>query len=153
MQAVRPDAGLSPPGCLCSRPLENHTMSNELQNYIPLLMVFGLASFVATMILNTSRLLGPKIRTREKLMPYECGNDPVGSARERFSVKFYLVCLLFILFDIEAIVLIPWAVVYKALADELGNKLFVYGEMMLFVATLFIGYIYVWKKGVFDWSK
>ncbi len=128
-------------------------MSNDLQNYIPLLMSFGLASLIATTLLITSRLLGPRIQTREKLMPYECGNDPVGNARDRFSVKFYLVCLLFILFDIEAIILIPWAVVYRALAEELGNKLFVYAEMMIFVATLFVGYIYVWKKGVFDWSK
>ncbi len=128
-------------------------MAGDLQSYIPLLMTFGLASLVATLILSASRLLGPKIKTREKLMPYECGNNPVGSARERFSVKFYLVCLLFILFDIEAIVLIPWAVVYRALAEELGDKLFVYAEMIIFVATLFVGYIYVWKKGVFDWSK
>lgn len=123
-----------------------------MQNYIPILMVFGLAAFVATMILNTSRLIGPRLRTREKLMPYECGNDPVGSARERFSVKFYLICLLFILFDIEAIFLIPWAVVFKSLAEQ-TTKVFVYGEMMIFVATLFIGYIYVWRKGVFNWNK
>lgn len=115
-------------------------------------MVFGLTSFVAFNILNVSRLIGPRLKTREKLMPYECGNDPVGSARERFSVKFYLVCLLFILFDIEAIFLIPWAVVFKKLAAEV-SKGFVFTEMMIFIATLFIGYVYVWKKGVFNWNK
>jgi NADH-quinone oxidoreductase subunit A len=133
-------------------PRRSMVSRHPMQNYIPILMVFGLTSFVAFNILNVSRLIGPRLKTREKLMPYECGNDPVGSARERFSVKFYLVCLLFILFDIEAIFLIPWAVVFKKLAAEV-SKGFVFTEMMIFIATLFIGYVYVWKKGVFNWNK
>ncbi len=115
-------------------------------------MVFGLVATVSLLIVNTSRLLGPRLKTREKLMPYECGKDPIGSARERFSVKFYLVCLLFILFDIEAIFLIPWAVVFKKLAVEL-SRAYVFTEMMVFIAMLFVGYIYVWKKGAFNWNK
>ncbi|HMW01969.1 MAG TPA: NADH-quinone oxidoreductase subunit A [Acidobacteriota bacterium] len=127
---------------------------DSLLAYFPILMVFFLAAGTALVMLNTSRLIGPRLNTREKLMPYECGKDPVGSAHERFSVKFYLICLLFILFDIEAIFLIPWAVVFKDLAAiSQGFKIFVFSEMMVFITILFIGYIYIWKKGVFRWNK
>ena len=85
-------------------------------------------------------------------MPYECGKDPVGTARERFSVKFYMVALLFILFDIEAIFFVPWAVIFRQLAVEI-SKGFVFMEMMLFIVVLLVGYIYVWKKGILDWRK
>lgn len=98
-----------------------------------------------------SQLVGQRKQTRTKLMPYECGKDPVGSARERFSVKFYMIAMIFILFDIEVIFLIPWAVVFKSLRDS-GFSTLVYVEMMLFVALLLVGYIYVWKKGAFDWG-
>jgi NADH-quinone oxidoreductase subunit A len=84
-------------------------------------------------------------------MPYECGKDPVGSARERFSVKFYLIAMIFILFDIEVIFLVPWAVVFKSLASQ-GMRTLVYVEMMLFVVLLLAGYVYVLKKGAFEWS-
>ena len=88
------------------------------------------------------------------MMPYECGKDPVGTARERFSVKFYLIAMIFILFDIEVIFLVPWAVVFKTLAGPTyGLRTLVYAEMMLFVALLLAGYIYVIKKGAFDWSE
>jgi NADH-quinone oxidoreductase subunit A len=100
-----------------------------------------------------SQLVGQRKQTRTKLMPYECGKDPVGSARERFSVKFYLIAMIFILFDIELIFLMPWAVVFKSLAAQgafMRNLIFV--EMMLFVVLLLVGYVYVWKKGLFDWS-
>jgi NADH-quinone oxidoreductase subunit A len=87
-------------------------------------------------------------------MPYECGKDPVGSARERFSVKFYLIAMIFILFDIEVIFLVPWAAVYKALAAQgAAMRSFVYLEMMVFIGLLFVGYIYVVKKGAFDWGE
>ena len=87
-------------------------------------------------------------------MPYECGKDPVGSARERFSVKFYLIGMLFILFDIEVIFLVPWAVVFKALAGPPYNlRNLIYLEMILFIVLLLVGYIYVIKKGAFDWSE
>lgn len=86
-------------------------------------------------------------------MPYECGKDPVGSARERFSVKFYLIAMIFILFDIEVIFLMPWAVVAKAMvARGTVTGTFVYVEMMIFIALLLVGYIYVVKKGAFDWG-
>jgi NADH-quinone oxidoreductase subunit B len=101
-----------------------------------------------------SQFVGQRKQTRTKLMPYECGKDPVGSARERFSVKFYLIAMLFILFDIEVIFLVPWAAVFKTLAG-LGPAMrwFVYLEMMVFVGLLLVGYIYVVKKGAFDWGE
>jgi NADH-quinone oxidoreductase subunit A len=87
-------------------------------------------------------------------MPYECGKDPVGSARERFSVKFYLIAMIFILFDIEVIFLVPWAAVFKSLASQgAAMRQFVYLEMMVFVGLLLAGYIYVVKKGAFDWGE
>jgi NADH-quinone oxidoreductase subunit A len=121
-------------------------------NYIPILMMFGLALAVAIGMVLASKFIGQQLPTREKLMPYECGKDPVGSARERFSIKFYMVALLFILFDIEAIFFVPWAVVFRQLAVEI-SKPFVFIEMMLFVVVLLVGYIYVWKKGILDWRK
>ena len=98
-----------------------------------------------------SQLVGQRKQTRTKLMPYECGKDPVGSARERFSVKFYLIAMIFILFDIEVIFLIPWAVVFRQFAGG-GYRALIYVEMMLFVVLLLVGYIYVVKKGAFDWG-
>src|SRR5919107_2387928 len=93
-----------------------------------------------------SQLVGQRKQTRTKLMPYECGKDPVGSARERFSIKFYLIAMIFILFDIEVIFLVPWAVVFKTLSLG-GLRNLVYAEMMIFVVLLLVGYVYVVKKG------
>ena len=126
--------------------------STSMADYIPILLMFGLAVIVSCTLILLSRLLGQRVSTREKLMPYECGKDPVGSAHERFSVKFYMVALLFILFDIEAIFFVPWAVVFRRLAVEI-SKTFVFFEMMIFIAVLLVGYIYVWRKGVLDWRK
>ena len=107
---------------------------------------------VGNVLLST--FVGQRKRTRTKLMPYECGKDPVGSARERFSVKFYLIAMIFILFDIEVIFLVPWAAVYKALANQgAAMRSFAYLEMMIFVGLLFVGYIYIVKKGAFDWGE
>ena len=90
---------------------------------------------------------GSKNPNPRKLAPYECGIDPVGTARERFSVKFYLVAMLFLLFDIEAVFFFPWAVVYREL------QLFGFFEMLLFMAAILAGYIYVWKKGALEWER
>ncbi|HVS21003.1 MAG TPA: NADH-quinone oxidoreductase subunit A, partial [Pyrinomonadaceae bacterium] len=110
------------------------------------------AGFAVTFI-TLSQFVGQRKRTRTKLMPYECGKDPVGSARERFSVKFYLIAMIFILFDIEVIFLVPWAVVFKRLSSpEYGLRNLVYFEMLVFIALLAVGLIYVIKKGAFDWS-
>jgi NADH-quinone oxidoreductase subunit A len=117
-------------------------------------MVFMVALGFAGLNVLASWLLGQRKSTRMKLMPYECGKDPVGTARERFSVKFYLVAMIFILFDIEAIFLIPWAVVFKTFqASGAFWKWLIFIEMMIFVVLLLAGYAYIWKKGAFDWGE
>ncbi|HEX8473594.1 MAG TPA: NADH-quinone oxidoreductase subunit A [Pyrinomonadaceae bacterium] len=126
----------------------------DLNAYLPILLMFLVAGGFAVMNVTLSSFVGQRKRTRTKLMPYECGKDPVGSARERFSVKFYLIAMIFILFDIELIFLMPWAVVYRSLAETGGAmRTLIYVEMMLFVALLLVGYVYVLKKGLFDWSE
>jgi NADH-quinone oxidoreductase subunit A len=129
-------------------------MTFNLVDYLPVLLMFVVAAGFAVTFITLSQLVGQRKRTRTKLMPYECGKDPVGSARERFSVKFYLIAMIFILFDIEVIFLVPWAVVFKRLASpEYGMRNLVYFEMLLFIGLLAVGLIYVIKKGAFDWSE
>jgi NADH-quinone oxidoreductase subunit A len=123
-----------------------------MKEYIPILIVFIFVAGFAVTNIVLSHVVGRRKDTRAKLMPYECGMDPVGSAHQRFSVKFYLIAMLFILFDIEAIFLLPWAVVFKTLSQTI-SKPFVFFEMMIFVAVLLVGYIYVWKKGLFEWNR
>ncbi len=112
--------------------------------------------FAASQLLVT-QLIGPRKRTATKLMPYECGKDPVGSARDRYSIKFYTVAVIFLLFDIEVLFMIPFAVAFKSLlAAERGSGI-AFGtialiEILVFIATLIVGFIYVWKKGTFDWG-
>ena len=126
-------------------------MRFQLSDYLPILLMFIVAAGFAVGNILLSQFVGQRKRTKTKLMPYECGKDPVGSARERFSVKFYLIAMIFILFDIEVIFLIPWAVVFQTLTAQ-GMGTFVYAEMMLFILLLLVGYIYVVKKGAFDWG-
>jgi NADH-quinone oxidoreductase subunit A len=126
-------------------------MSFRLFDYLPILLIFIVAGGFAVGNVFISQFIGQRKRTKTKLMPYECGKDPVGSARERFSIKFYLIAMIFILFDIEVIFLVPWAVVFKSLAGQ-GLRTLVYVEMMLFVVLLLAGYVYVLKKGAFEWS-
>src|SRR2546428_1148508 len=128
-------------------------MSFNLMDYLSVLLMFVVAAGFAVTFITLSQLVGQRKRTRTKLMPYECGKDPVGSARERFSVKFYLIAMIFILFDIEVIFLVPWAVVFKRLAGpEYGLGNVIYFEMLIFIALLAAGLVYVIKKGAFDWS-
>src|SRR5262247_2255 len=129
-------------------------MTFQLYDYLPILLMFIVAAGFAVGNVLLSQFVGQRKRTKTKLMPYECGKDPVGSARERFSVKFYLIAMIFILFDIEVIFLVPWAVVFKSLAAQgPAWNTFVYGEMMVFIGLLLVGYIYVVKKGAFDWGQ
>jgi NADH-quinone oxidoreductase subunit A len=114
--------------------------------YFPVLLQVGIAMAVATLMLGLSYFLGKKVRDRVKDLPYESGIVPTGDARQRFSVKFYLVGMLFILFDIEAIFLYPWAVVYREL------KMFAFVEMLVFIVLILCGFFYIWKKGALDWS-
>jgi len=129
-------------------------MNFSLTDYLPILLIFVVAAGFAVGNVFISQFIGQRKQTRTKMMPYECGKDPVGSARERFSVKFYLIGMIFILFDIEVIFLVPWAVVFKTLSTPAyGLRTLVYAEMMIFVALLLVGYIYVVKKGAFDWGE
>jgi len=116
------------------------------EQWLPILMQAVLAMIIAAALVTLSFVIGRKVKNSVKDMAYECGIQPTGDARERFSVKFYLVAMLFILFDIEAIFLYPWAVVYKQL------KMFAFTEMLVFVALVLVGFIYIWKKGVLDWA-
>lgn len=126
----------------------------NLSDYLPILLMFGVAFGFAAGNVLLSQLVGQKKATRTKTMPYECGKDPVGSARERFSVKFYLVAMIYILFDIELIFLIPWAVVFRSFMNEgpaFANL--IYAEMILFIVLLLVGYVYIRKKGMFEWNE
>src|SRR5580698_5332225 len=116
------------------------------QSYFPVLVQVLIAIALAAGLIGASSLLGKRAKSPLKDTPYESGMAPVGSARERFSVKFYLVGMIFILFDIEAVFLYPWAVVYRQL------KMFAFAEMFVFVALILVGFFYVWKKGALDWS-
>lgn len=115
--------------------------------YFPVLVQTALAVLVAAALITLSFVLGKRVKDKVKDSPYECGIAPTGSARERFSVKFYLVAIVFILFDIEAVFLYPWAVVYREL------KMFAFVEMLLFIVLIVCGFFYIWKKGALDWSR
>src|SRR5215467_9776735 len=118
-----------------------------LADWAPILVFLILVTGFALVSIVGSLIVGMRKPTPEKLTPYECGMQPVGTARERFSVKFYLVAMLFLLFDIEAVFLFPWAVVYREL------KMFGFVEMLLFIAAILAGYIYAWKKGALEWER
>ena len=129
-------------------------MQFRLYDYLPILLMFIVAAGFAVTNVLLSQFIGQRKRTRTKLMPYECGMDPVGTARERFSVKFYLIAMIFILFDIEVIFLVPWAVVFRLLSSPaMGMRNLVYFEMLLFIGLLAAGLIYVIKKGGLDWTE
>jgi NADH-quinone oxidoreductase subunit A len=117
-----------------------------LDRYLPILTLIIIAlcfSFGAAIL---SRLVGERKPSAVKLAPYECGMPPVGSARERFSIKFYIIAMLFIVFDIEVVFMYPWAVMFKSLG------LFGFVEMGVFILILLVGYAYVWKKGALEWE-
>lgn len=114
--------------------------------YIPILILFGVSLVNAVGMAATSAVLNPRRPTPQKEMPYESGMIPLGDTRERFSVKFYLVAISFIVFDLEAVFLIPWAVAMR----DLGWGPF--GAVTLFVAVLTVGLVYEWKKGGLDWD-
>ncbi len=117
-----------------------------LLSYLPIFILVIVAAGFALALLFLSSVLGPRRPSKEKLSTYECGIDPIGTARERFSVKFYLVAMLFIIFDIEIVFLYPWAVVLHDL------KLFGLVEMVFFLGILLVGLLYVWKKGGLEWT-
>ena len=119
---------------------------NLLFQYIPIAVLFGIALFIAILVPILSMSLGPKRPTARKLSPYESGITPIGAAQRRLPVKFYLIAVLFILFDIEVVFLLPWAVTFR----QLG--LFGLVEVFIFFAVLLIGFVWIWKKGALEWE-
>jgi NADH-quinone oxidoreductase subunit A len=119
---------------------------NLLDLYIPVAVLVGVALFFAILLPVLSLSLGPKRPSARKLTPYESGITPVGEAQRRYPVKFYLIAVLFILFDIEIIFLLPWAVTFR----QLG--LFGLAEVLIFMAILIVGYVWIWKKGALEWE-
>lgn len=117
-----------------------------MSEYIPVLFMLLLAAATSIAILLIATFIGPKKKFAEKMQPFECGEIPIVSPKLRFSVKFYLIALFFVIFDIEAVFLYPWAVIFK----ELG--MFGFVEMMLFIGILGVGLVYVWKRGALEWE-
>lgn len=121
-----------------------------LETYLPLVLVFGFAVVFAGVVVWTSKLVGPQRPNAEKESTYESGVDPVGSTHERVSVKYYLVAMLFIIFDIEVIFVYPWAVQFKNLFHQVGSSIFY--SMILFLVVFELGFLYAYKKGGFKWD-
>ena len=122
-------------------------MPFRLYDYLPILLMFVVAGGFAAGNIILSQFVGQRKQTRTKMMPYECGKDPVGTARERFSVKFYLIAMIFILFDIEVIFLVPWAVVFK----EMGAPAF--WAFFVFFLLIAVPFLYEWKSGYLNWVR
>ena len=120
-----------------------------LQAYIPILLVLAFVIANAILMLGVSHLRSPYRRTAMKSSPYESGMPVLGDARERFSIKFYLVAMLFIIFDIETVFMIPWAVAFRQLGAMAGLLIV---EMLVFILILAVGYVYIWKRGALEWD-
>jgi NADH-quinone oxidoreductase subunit A len=123
--------------------------SSTLHDYLPLLILLVVGAALSGVLVLLSWFLGPKSPTKQKLSPYECGVEPVGNARDRFPVKYYLIAMLFIIFDIETVFLYPWAVTFRAPGVVRSFELM---DMVVFIIILFVGYVYVWKKGALEWE-
>ena len=121
--------------------------------YVPLVLQILFALAIAGGMVGASYFIGKHKRSRTKLGAYECGMDPVGDARGRFSVRFYMVAMLFILFDVEAVFMLPWAVIFRKLPAITGSKMFGFNEMIVYLGFVAVGLFYVWKKGILDWSN
>jgi len=119
---------------------------SPILGYIPIVIMFLIAVMVPILLLGASRLVQRRVFEKNKLSPYECGIDPIGDARERFSVRFYIVAMLFLVFDVEVVFLFPWAVIY--------DKLAIFGliEMLISIGILVVGYYYAWRKGALEWA-
>ncbi|TVO55300.1 NADH-quinone oxidoreductase subunit A [Denitromonas halophila] len=123
-----------------------------LENYFPVLVfiLVGLAFGVAPIVMG--RLIAPHRPDSEKLSPFECGFEPFEDARMKFDVRYYLLAILFIIFDLEIAFLLPWATILREIAGTESLRLFGFFEMFVFLGILVIGYIWVWKKGALDWE-
>jgi NADH-quinone oxidoreductase subunit A len=121
-----------------------------IEQYIPILIVLLVAAGFAGAVVISSKLFGPQRPNREKVSTYESGMKPVGTARERISIKYYLVAMFFIIFDLEVIFIYPWAVEFKRLFGQYGISVFI--SMLIFLIVLEVGYLYAYKKGGFKWD-
>ena len=121
-------------------------------NYLPLALHILAAVGTAVGMVAASYFIGRHRNYRTKLAPYECGMDPVGDARGRGSVRFYMVAMLFILFDVEAVFMLPWAVIFRRLPLLTGSRMFGFWEMLVYLGFVAVGLFYVWKKGILNWA-
>jgi NADH-quinone oxidoreductase subunit A len=117
-----------------------------LTNYIPIFLFIGLAMAFPIVTLLVARLIRPSTGGAGKLSPYECGVDPDSDARQRYAIRYYVVAILFVIFDVETVFLFPWAIIYRKLA------IFGLIEMLVFLGILIVGYIWIIKKGALDWA-
>jgi NADH-quinone oxidoreductase subunit A len=115
------------------------------QNYVPAFIFIAVVGLLIPLTLVLARLVRPQSPDRIKLMPYECGVDPIDNSRGRYTVRYYIVAILFVVFDVETIFLFPWAVRFKAMGT------FGLFEMLIFLGILIVGYIWIWKKGALEW--
>lgn len=122
-----------------------------LNSFLPILMLLGLAVIFPLGLLALTSLLGPKAGTRPKLEPYECGVPPVGSPEDGLNIKFYRVAILFLLLDVEAALLFPWAVLFREMLPAWGAW-FLVGEFLIFLVVLVVGYAYAWNRGALEWD-
>ncbi len=122
-------------------------------NYLPLIMQVIAAVGLGGGMVVGSFFIGKHRNSRTKLSAYECGMEPVGDARGRFSVRFYMVAMLFILFDVEAVFMLPWAVIYRQLPAITGSRFFGFWEMLVYLGFVMVGFFYIWKKGVLTWAN
>lgn len=121
--------------------------------YLPLVLQVLVAVGLASGMVAGSFFIGKHKNSRTKAGAYECGMDPIGDARGRFSVRFYLVAMLFILFDVEAVFMLPWAVIFKQLPGITGSRMFGFWEMFVYLGFVAVGLFYVWKKGILNWAN
>lgn len=124
---------------------------NMAAQYLPIFILMLFSLLFVVLLMGAAHILGPKREYYRKQMPYECGIPPTGGVRHPFSVKFYLIALFFILFDIEIVFILPWALIFREYVGSAGDFLLI--EMGLFIAVLVIGLAYIWKKGALDWDS
>lgn len=134
------------PLMLMKAPMMLFLQTDPIYGYLPIVVLLFLAALFPALVLGIGRLLRPMKPEAPKLSPYECGVDPILDARERFSVRYYIIAMLFLIFDVETVFLFPWAVIYDKLA------LFGLIEMVIFLGLLIVGYYYAWRKGALEWT-
>jgi NADH-quinone oxidoreductase subunit A len=122
----------------------------HIMEYFPIVMMLVVALGFVGLTMVSTHLLGPKRKTKTKMEAFECGIDPIGNARIPFSIKYFLVAILFVLFDVEVIFMYPWAILFKDLMKEQGIMIFV--EMIVFISLLLVGFLYIIKKGALKWE-